>query len=135
MKYAEPKPISFEAMKEYSRKFVEDREWTNFHTPKNIAIGISVEAAELLEIFQWLTENQSFAIKNDLRQLQKVKDEIGDILHLLIRISTLLDIDLGQSFLEKMKKNEEKYPIHLSKGKANKYSELAHGKSEQPNKV
>ncbi len=135
MKYEESHLASLEAMKEYSRKFVEGREWTNFHTPKNIAIGISVESAELLEIFQWITEDQSFAIKDDLKQLQKVKDEIGDIFHLLIRISTLLNIDLVQSFWEKMKKNEEKYPIHLSKGKANKYSELAHGKSDQSNKI
>jgi dCTP diphosphatase len=131
MKDDELKLASLEAMKEYSRRFVEDREWTNFHTPKNIAIGISVESAELLEIFQWLTESQSFAIKDNLKKIQQVKDELGDIFHLLIRISTLLDIDLVQSFWEKMKKNEEKYPIHLSKGKANKYSELANGKSEQ----
>ena len=121
---------SFEIMRDRSRKFVEDREWSKFQTPKNIAIGISVESSELLEIFQWLTEDQSFAIKNDPKQLQKVKDEIGDIFHLLIRMSTLLDIDLVQSFWEKMKKSEEKYPINLSKGKADKYSELALEKSK-----
>jgi len=121
---------SLEAIKDYSKKFVEKREWTKFHTPKNIAMGISIEASELLEIFQWLTEDQSFAIKNEPKKIQQVKDEVGDIFHLLIRISTLLEFDLIQSFWEKMKKNEEKYPLHLAKGKTKKYTELALEESE-----
>ncbi len=130
MENCESLVASITEMKKCSQNFVVKRQWTKYHTPKNIAMGISVEAAELLEIFQWLTEEQSFSIKDDQKKLQRIKDEIGDIFHLLIRISTLLEIDLIQSFWDKMKKNEDKYPINLSKGRADKYTELAHERSE-----
>ncbi|MBF5060069.1 nucleotide pyrophosphohydrolase [Candidatus Neptunochlamydia vexilliferae] len=125
-KSSDPSPLNIKEMQEYSRRFIEDRDWTEFHTPKNIAMGISVEAAELLEIFQWLTPEQSFQIKSNSGELQRVSDEVGDILHLLIRLSSLLNIDLKQAFWEKIKKTEKKYPISLSKGKTAKYSRLSH---------
>lgn len=114
------------SLKEHSQKFIEDRDWSKFHNPKNIAMGLSIEAGELLEIFQWLTEEQSFAIKSESRNLQKVKDEAADIFHFLIRLSTVLDFDLIEAFWEKMKKNESKYPVQLCKGSAEKYSELCY---------
>lgn len=116
---------AFEKMKSYSQEFVEKRDWIAFHTPKNIAMGISVEAAELLELFQWLTEEQSYKVKFDAKQMGKIRDEVGDIFHLLIRLSTLLDFDLVESFWSKLKKTELKYPVELAKGKAKKYSLLS----------
>ncbi len=112
------------SLKDYSQKFINDREWSKFHSPKNVAIGVSVEAAELLEIFQWLTEEQSFAMKDDPETLQKVQDEAADIFHFLIRLSSVLDFDLIKAFWRKMKQNESKYPAQLCKGGTKKYSEL-----------
>ncbi|MGE3533418.1 MAG: nucleotide pyrophosphohydrolase [Parachlamydiales bacterium] len=119
--------INLEEMKEYSQKFVNDREWNKYHTPKNIAMGITIEASELMEIFQWLTEKESFEIKNDPKRLEKVKDEMGDVFHLLVRLSTLLNIDLIEAFWDKIRKNETKYPIELAKGRTEKYTELLNG--------
>ena len=110
-------------MKDYSKKFVKEREWDQFHTPKNIAMGLSIEASELMEIFLWLTEKQSFEVKENPEKLEKISYEIGDILHYIIRLSTLLEIDLNQAFWSKIKKTEAKYPTALAKGKTEKFTD------------
>ncbi|WP_420421698.1 nucleotide pyrophosphohydrolase [Simkania sp.] len=115
--------LNIKEMQEYSQRFVEEREWDQYHTPKNIAMGIAIEASELMEIFQWLTENESFEVINDPKKREQISDEIGDVLHYLIRLSTLLDIDLNQAFWNKIKKTEAKYPPKLVKGKNEKYTE------------
>jgi NTP pyrophosphatase (non-canonical NTP hydrolase) len=107
-----------------SRAFVKERAWEKFHTPKNIAIGLSIEAAELSEIFHWLTDDESFNIKADPSQLSKVEDELGDILHYLIRIADVLNIDLNEAYWHKFNKIKEKYPVEAVKGKADHYAKL-----------
>ena len=109
---------------EYQRKFAEDRDWKQFHTPKNLAMALSVEASELLEIFQWLTPDQSQSIKKDDPLMESISDEVSDTLYYLLRIADILKIDLEQALYKKMKKNEEKYPIEKSKGLAKKYNQL-----------
>ena len=86
-------------------------------------MALSVECSELLEIFQWLTEDQSNQIKNDPAMLSKVEDEVADIFVYLLRIISKTDIDLEKVVLNKMNKNAEKYPIELSRGNSKKYND------------
>ena len=116
--------LDIDLMKRYSKEFVKKRGWEKFQNPKNIAIGIQRESSELLEIFQWLTDKESWAIADDKDKMKCICDEIGDILHYIIRFANLLNIDLNKAFWEKMEKTEEKYPVKLCKGKSEKYSYL-----------
>ena len=104
------------------REFVKKRDWDKFHNPKNLAMSLIVESAELVEIFQWLTPKESENL--DPRTVEKVKDEVADILIYLVRFCDVLDIDLLDAAFKKMKKNQSKYPSHLVRGSAKKYSEL-----------
>jgi dCTP diphosphatase len=102
--------------------FAKKRDWNQFHSPKNLSMALSVEVAELVEEFQWLSEEQSKQIASD--KLAKVKDEIGDVFIYLIRLSSKLNIDLIAAANDKMSKNEQKYPIDKAKGNAKKYTEF-----------
>jgi len=112
------------ALKETIRSFASERQWEKFHSPKNISMALSVEASELVEIFQWLSEKESYDIVKDNLVIEKVSDELADILVYLVRISDLLGIDLQDAITCKMKKNSLKYPVEKSKGNAKKYDEL-----------
>ena len=102
------------------QKFASERDWEQFHTPKNLAMALSVEAAELVEIFQWLNPEQSKL--PDKRQLELINSEVADIAMYLLRFCDLLDINLEDAIQTKIVKNAEKYPINLSKGNAKKYN-------------
>ena len=103
------------------RKFADDRDWNQFHSPKNIAMALSVEVAELLEHFQWLTEEQSKQL--DAETKAKVADEIADVQNYLVRLADKLDIDILAAAETKFAKNEAKYPADLVRGSSKKYSE------------
>lgn len=103
-------------------KFAIDRDWNQFHSPKNLSMALSVEAAELLQEFQWLTEDQSYNL--DGNKKQRVQDELGDILIYLIRLAAKLNIDLLNAANLKMAMNEKKYPVSKAKGNAKKYTEF-----------
>ena len=103
------------------RRFAEAREWQQFHTPKNLAMALSVEAAELVECFQWLTPEQSAKLGTADRRA--VEEETADVLLYLLRLTDVLDIDLLQAAQRKMKLNARKYPVALSRGTARKYSQ------------
>ena len=98
------------------------RDWNQFHSPKNLAMALSVEVSELVEKFQWLTEEQSTQLSSE--DLSDIKDELGDIFNYLVRISSKLGIDLICAANEKILKNEIKYPVEKSRGNAKKYTEL-----------
>jgi NTP pyrophosphatase (non-canonical NTP hydrolase) len=106
------------------KKFASDRNWEQFHSPKNLAMALSVESSELLEIFQWLNEEDSKNIMNDLNKSTAVKDEMADVLNYLIRLSQVLNIDLEAAFWDKMKKNADKYPIEKANNSSKKYTEF-----------
>lgn len=106
------------------RAFAHERDWDQFHTPKNLATALSVEAAELLEIFQWLTDEQSLAIKTDDQRMAMVSQEIADVMMYLLRLADVLSINLQQAVDQKMKINAEKYPIEKARGNASKYTDL-----------
>lgn len=103
------------------REFAQEREWEQFHSPKNLSMALVKEAAELVEHFQWLTEEQSYQLETEKRQ--QVKYEMADILIYLVRISDQLDINLIPAALEKIAMNKEKYPIQVVKGSSKKYNE------------
>lgn len=98
------------------------RDWNQFHSPKNLVMALAVEAAELMEEFQWLTEEQSKSLPSE--KLSKVRDEIADVFNYLVRLSSKLNIDIIAAANEKIEKNELKYPVDKAKGNAKKYTEL-----------
>ena len=104
------------------RKFADERDWNKFHSPKNLAMALSGEAGELLEIFQWLTEVQSRKLSSD--DLKKVEEELADVFLYLIRLSDHLKIDLMVAARKKLVVNARKYPVHKARGTSKKYWEL-----------
>jgi len=102
--------------------FVAERDWEQFHSPKNLAMAMIVEAAELVEHFQWLTEEQSKRLPEET--LDEVSLEMADIMIYLIRLADKLDIDLIDVVNQKIKLNAIKYPVDKSKGLATKYNKL-----------
>lgn len=115
--------IDDKAIQERISQFAREREWERFHTPKNIAMALTVEASELLELFQWLTEDEARDIMNSAKATQ-VRHELADTAVYLLRLCDLLGIDLSQAIAEKMKLNAEKYPVEKARGNAKKYNEL-----------
>jgi NTP pyrophosphatase (non-canonical NTP hydrolase) len=111
----------------YLRQFAKDRDWDQFHSPKNLSMALSVEVSELLENFQWLTEEQSYTL--DQQQRAAVVDEIADVQMYLARLADKLDINIGEAIEQKINKNEAKYPAELVKGSSKKYTEYV--KEEQ----
>ncbi len=98
------------------------RDWKQFHTPKELAISLVVEAAELLEIFQW---RQGRELEEAIQKRKsEISDELGDCLHSILLLAHDLKIDLGEALAEKMRKMEAKYPVAKAKGKPKKYNEL-----------
>ena len=106
------------------QRFSTERAWDPFHTPKNIASALSVEASELLEIFQWTRGQHGFSeIDDDESVRAHVEEEVADILLYLIRFASLAKIDLQQAALDKLRKNAVKYPVESAKGSDRKYNE------------
>ena len=104
------------------RVFASERDWEKFHSPKNLAMALSVEASELVEIFQWMSEKESELANLNEANLDRAKEEIADILIYLIRISDELKIDLESAVKKKLSINEVKYPVESSKGSSLKYN-------------
>ncbi len=103
-------------------KFAEDRNWDQFHSPKNLSMALSAEAGELVELFQWLTEEQSNRKSLDNDTISRVKEELADILIYLLRLSDKLNIDLEDAIKNKIDLNATKYPIDVSYNNAVKYN-------------
>ncbi|KZZ46660.1 nucleotide pyrophosphohydrolase [Thalassolituus sp. HI0120] len=110
-------------LQEYLRQFAKERDWDQFHSPKNLAMALSVEVSELLENFQWLTEEQSYTL--DDKQREAVIDEIADVQIYLARLADKLNIDIGDAIAQKTVKNEAKYPADKVKGSSKKYTEYS----------
>jgi len=102
------------------RHFRQERDWAKYHTPKNLAMGIAIEAAELMEHFQWLTAEESLQVVHDEKQLQLIREETADVLAYVLNIADVLGFDLSEAFFEKMKKNALKYPAEAFRGKFKK---------------
>lgn len=100
-------------------KFRDDRDWKQFHNPKDLAISISLESAELLEVFQWSGSDVSGENKKD-----KIKEELANVINYCVLMADACNLDIDQIVQDKIKKNNEKYPVEKAKGKSEKYSEL-----------
>ena len=106
------------------RGFVAERDWEQFHSPKNLVMALTAEAGELTEIFQWLTPDQSMDVMSDPAVAAHVADELADVLAYLLRLADVLQVDLAEALRSKIMKNAVKYPVELSRGSAAKYSDL-----------
>lgn len=109
-------------LQEQLRRFSEERDWDQFHVPKNLAIALSVEASELLEHFQWLSEDESKRLSED--QLENIREELADVLLYLIRLADKLDVDLVTEANRKIRVNAQKYPANKARGSSKKYTDL-----------
>jgi NTP pyrophosphatase (non-canonical NTP hydrolase) len=104
------------------REFARERDWEQFHSPKNLAIAMTVEAAELLEHFQWVAEEESASLAPETHAL--VREEVADVLLYLVRLADRLGIDLAAAAAEKIARNAEKYPADKARGSSRKYTQL-----------
>ena len=114
-------PRELDALRDRLRAFAAARDWDPFHSPKNLAMALIGEAAEIVEHFQWLTEEQSRSLPPEKRA--EVADELADVLLYLVRLADKLGVDLAAAAAAKIERNEEKYPAQRVKGSARKYSE------------
>ena len=109
-------------LREEVNLFVEERDWDVFQTPKNLSMALIVEAAELVEHFQWMRPEESDSLTNDKKK--KVAEELADILIYTVRLADRLGLDLEQSAKDKLTKNLQKYPVEKARGNATKYTEF-----------
>jgi NTP pyrophosphatase (non-canonical NTP hydrolase) len=103
-------------------QFRDERDWNQFHNPKDLAISISLEAAELLEVFQWSAEDI-----NCTEKLNKIREELADVVNYCVLMADACGLDLDEIVEAKIKKNNEKYPVELAKGSKKKYNQLKKG--------
>jgi NTP pyrophosphatase (non-canonical NTP hydrolase) len=101
---------------------IEERDWAQFHAPKNLAMGVAIEAAEIMEHFQWCTTDESYSLPKEKRT--EVANEIGDVLLYLLGLGRTLDIDIIAAARDKLALIRDKYPIEKAKGRATKYVDL-----------
>jgi dCTP diphosphatase len=105
------------ALREIVRRFVDERDWRQFHSPKNLSMSLAIEAAELMEHFQWIEAGESRAISSDAVKLAEVGEEIADVLCYVLALANELNIDLATALRDKMIKNAVKYPVERSRGR------------------
>ena len=117
------KITTIESLKEIIGKFCDDRDWSQFHNPKDLAIGISTEAGELLDLFRFKNEEQISKIMNGLKR-EQVADELADVLYFVLRFAQMNNIDLTTELKRKIELNGIKYPIEKAKGCSEKYKDL-----------
>ena len=111
-------------LKEKVKSFCHEREWDQFHNAKDLIIAMIIEVGELLEIFRWKNINETEEVFKNPDKLEKVKDEVADILFFILRLAQKYEIDLSSSLLNKIEKNKIKYPVEKFKGSNKKYDEV-----------
>jgi len=104
-------------LKKTVENFVDEREWRQFHNPKNLSMSIAIEAAELMELFQWLSKKESIKAMSSGKLRKNAIDEVADVFIYLIAFCNKNDIDIKQAIDQKMKKNKKKYPVNIFKGR------------------
>lgn len=114
--------IDIETLKNKVKQFRDERDWKQFHTPKDLVQAISIEAAELSELFLWVSQQESYKTAQNKRE--QLSEEMADVLIYLLSLSEVVDIDLTEAVEDKLRKNNVKYPIEKAIGRIKKYSEL-----------
>ena len=111
-------------LKDKIKKFCDERDWDQFHNAKELAIALSIEASELLEIFRWKTHEEVEELFKNEKKKEDIEDEMADILYFLVRLAQKYNLDLSEALDRKMEKNDKKYPIDKFKGSNKKYNEI-----------
>jgi len=115
--------LDIEELQKKVIEFRDARDWAQYHNPKDLTISLSLEVAELLEIFQWKDAQEVEATKSDPDERRRVKEELGDILIYALNMCRAFGFDPSEVIIEKLKINEKKYPVEKAKGSARKYTE------------
>lgn len=115
---------TLQELKQVAAKFRDERDWMRFHKPKDLAMSVSIEANEMLELFQWKSEQEIEELLKQPEKLGEIKDELADVINYCMAFSDTLGIDLSEAVREKNRKNEAKYPVEKSRGTATKYTGL-----------
>lgn len=110
------KETSIWQLKARVQKFVDDRDWQKYHKPKNLAMSIAIEASELMELFQWVDENEIDAITKNHEKLTSLEEELADIMVYCLSLANVINIDISRAIIKKIDKNERKYPAEQFKG-------------------
>jgi len=116
--------VDVEPLQRAVARFAREREWEPFHSPKNLAMALTGEVGELVELFQWLSEEASRKVGHDPATARKVRDELADVLIYLVRLAAVLEVDLDEAVRAKLSANALKYPAERARGNATKYSKL-----------
>jgi NTP pyrophosphatase (non-canonical NTP hydrolase) len=106
------------------RRFAQERDWQQFHSPKNLVMALSGEVGELTEIFQWMTEADSHGAASADRTAQAVRDELADVMLYLVRLADILGVDLDAAVASKLASNASRYPVETSRGTSAKHDRL-----------
>ncbi len=106
-----------EQLRAMVRQFVAERDWEQFHSPKNLSMALAIEAAELMEHFQWITTESSRALANDIQQRDEVAEELSDVICYALALANVMGIDISESLTSKMAKNAAKYPADQFRGR------------------
>ena len=114
--------IDIERLSVALEQFADDRDWHQFHSPKNLVMALTGEVGELTEIFQWMTEEQSRTATHDANTAQQIKDELADVMLYLVRLSSVLGINMNEALTQKLQRNVENYPADKVRGSSKKYN-------------
>ena len=112
--------VDASGLQEAVAQFARERDWDRFHSPKNLAMALTGEVGELVELFQWLSEDASREVARDPLTARQVRDEIADVLIYLVRLAAVLEIDLDEAVRSKLQTNARKYPVEKARGNATK---------------
>ena len=116
--------VTVEELKKLVAKFRDEREWNKYHNPKDLAVSMSIEANELLELFQWKTNEEVEELLKNNEKYQKVMEELADVMIYCLNLADTIGADLSDAIKKKLELNEKKYPIEKIKGNYRKYNEL-----------
>ena len=116
--------VKLQELKDEIQAFASERDWEQFHTPKNLSMAIAAEAAELMEHFLWHEGKQSFDVLQDPKKHQEIAEELADIIIYSMEFANITKLDIATIIRDKMKSNAEKYPVEKAKGRADKYTDL-----------
>jgi dCTP diphosphatase len=112
---------------ELVRRFTREREWEKYHNPRSLILALIGELGELAELFQWRSDGEAAGLMQDPKMATKVSEELADVFGYLLQLADTMGVHLGKALEAKMKVNEKRYPAHLARGNARKYTELSNG--------
>ena len=121
---AVPRLVDVQGLAQALAEFARERDWDQFHSPKNLVMALTGEVGELSEVFQWMTEEASTSAATDPKTAQAVRDEMADVLLYLVRLADVLGVDLNEAAQAKLRTNATKYPADKARGSSAKYTEM-----------